>query len=42
MPLDDQRRAAVAQVVGRIAAFAADLEDCSIPRDIEIAGRFVP
>lgn len=42
MPLDDERRASVAQVVGRIAAFAADLDDCPIPRDVEIAGRFVP
>jgi hypothetical protein len=42
MPLDDERRAAVAQVVARIAAFAANLDDCPIPRDVEIAGRFVP
>jgi hypothetical protein len=42
MPLDDERRAAVVQVVGRIAAFAADLGACSIARDVEIAGRFVP
>jgi hypothetical protein len=42
MSLDDERRAAVAQVVGRIAAFAADLQDCPIARDVEIAGRFVP
>jgi|GEM_PF-3312555 hypothetical protein len=40
--LDPERRAAVITVMTRIAAFAADLDELTIPLEVEVAGRFIP
>jgi hypothetical protein len=40
--LDQERRAAVITVMTRIAAFAADLDEQTIPLEVEVAGRFIP
>jgi hypothetical protein len=42
MPLTDERAAAVAVVLARIAGFAADLDAFALGDDVDIAGAFTP